>query len=144
MIELSQAQLDHIRNVAERAFPEECCGLLIGHDRTGGIVAVTRIVDSPNVRRDRARDRFEIDPKIRFAVERELRDGMDRVVGHYHSHPDHPARPSATDLEMAFEPSLIWVIVGVEAGRAAAVAAFKIAAGGDAFDEIAIVQGAAI
>lgn len=143
MIELSLAQLDHIRNVAERAYPEECCGLLVGHDRTGGIVAVTRLVDSPNVRRDRARDRFEIDPKIRLAVEREIRDGMDRVVGHYHSHPDHPARPSATDLEMAFEPSLIWVIVGVEAGRAASIAAFEVTGGGEAFDEIAIVQGAA-
>ena len=126
MIALSSAQLDHIRTLAERAYPEECCGLLIGHDRPGGCVAVIRIVESANVRRDRARDRFEIDPQIRIAVERELRDGPERVVGHYHSHPDHPALPSATDLEMAFEPSLIWLIVGVTAGRAGEINAYRL------------------
>ncbi len=143
MIELSLAQLDQIRILAERVYPEECCGLLVGHGLAGGSATVTRIVESANVRRDRARDRFEIDPKIRFAVERELRGGIERVVGHYHSHPDHPARPSATDLEMAFEPSLIWVIVGVEAGRAASIAAFRVTPSGEGFDEVAIVQGAA-
>ena len=140
MIELSAAQLILIRAAGERAYPEECCGLLVGRDMAGGRISVTRIVESENVRRDRAHDRFEIDPQVRIAVEREVRGSPERIVGHYHSHPDHPARPSQTDLEMVFEPNLIWLIVGVATGAAREVNAFKVNANGDGFDDIAIVS----
>ncbi len=140
MIELSAAQLILIRAAGERAYPEECCGLLVGRDMADGRISVTRIVESDNVRRDRAHDRFEIDPQVRIAVEREVRGSPERIVGHYHSHPDHPARPSQTDLEMVFEPNLIWLIVGVETGAAREVGAFRVNANGDGFDDIAIVS----
>lgn len=137
MIALSAAQIDHIRRVGEAVYPDEGCGLLVGHDDGGGVV-VTRIVDSPNINADRAHDRFEIDPKIRLDVERALRGGPERVVGHFHSHPDHPAEPSDTDLSMAYEPDLVWVIVSVAAGRAEAVRAFRLDERRSAFAEIAI------
>jgi integrative and conjugative element protein (TIGR02256 family) len=125
-IVLSASQRAQIVSIAERAYPAECCGLLVGRDDADGIIVVTRIVESRNVRTDRARDRFEIDPQVRISVERELRGGTDRVVGHYHSHPDHPAQPSATDLEMAFEPDLVWVIVGIAKGHLDAFNAFRL------------------
>lgn len=138
MIELSAAQLARIRLIAEQSYPDEACGLLVGRDLPDGGVTVTRLVESPNIRKDRARDRFEVDPQIRISVERALRDGPDRLVGHFHSHPDHPARPSATDLEMAFEPNLIWLIVAVAAGRAGEVNGFRLNEAGARFEPLPI------
>jgi len=123
---MSASQRAQIVSVAERAYPQECCGLLIGRDEADSTIVVTRIVESRNIRTDRARDRFEIDPQVRISIEREVRDGTDRVIGHFHSHPDHPAQPSATDLEMAFEPDLIWVIVGIAGGELDAFNAFRL------------------
>ena len=124
MIRLRADQLAQIRTAAERAYPEECCGLLVGHG--SDVLEVTRVVESPNIRRDRARDRFEVDPKIRLAVERAVRGTSERLVGHYHSHPDHPARPSEIDRSMAFEPELVWVIVGVGAAGVLDIRAYKL------------------
>jgi proteasome lid subunit RPN8/RPN11 len=126
MIVLSASQRARILDLAEVAYPEECCGLLVGIDEPPGRIVVSRLVESRNVRTDRARDRFEIDPQIRIAIEREVRGGPERIVGHYHSHPDHPARPSVTDLESAFEPNLAWLIVGVTGGRAGELNAYRL------------------
>jgi proteasome lid subunit RPN8/RPN11 len=139
MIVLSASQRAQIAAIAERAYPDECCGLLVGHDGPDGRIVVARIVESRNVRTDRARDRFEIDPQVRIAIERELRGAAERVVGHYHSHPDHPARPSATDLEMAFEPNLIWIIVGVIDGQVGEINAFRLDEARGEFAAIPIV-----
>lgn len=125
MIVIPAVVLDEIAAAAEAAYPEECCGLLIGHVDNGGgddagdrdRVHVTRPVASRNVTTEPRRDRFEVDPALRFAVMRELGEGPERIVGHYHSHPDHPAEPSARDAEMAFEPDLVWVIVALADGR---------------------------
>lgn len=126
MILLSASQRARIFAIAEQAYPDECCGLLIGRDEADDRILVTRLVESRNIRAERARDRFEIDPQVRIATERELRGSAERVVGHYHSHPDHPARPSATDLEMVFEPNLIWIVVGVEKGQGLELNAFRL------------------
>jgi proteasome lid subunit RPN8/RPN11 len=100
-----------IAGLAEAAFPSECCGLLVGHGRR--TIRVTRLVPAPNLLMDEAPDRFELDPRIRFATERELRGSGERVVGHWHSHPNGSPRPSPTDLEQAWEPELIWLIAAV-------------------------------
>jgi len=121
MIHFSASQLESIRVHAERAYPNECCGLLVGTRENDGAVTVTHIAPSPNIRiaEDGAggQDRFEIDPQVRFDLMRALQDTDEDIVGHYHSHPDHPARPSIHDLDMAFEPELIWLIVSVAKGR---------------------------
>jgi proteasome lid subunit RPN8/RPN11 len=77
-----------------------------------------------------------VDPQTRFDLERELRGAEEAVIGHYHSHPDHPAEPSATDLAKAFEPSLIWIIAGIEAGETTQLNAFRLT--GDAFEPLAV------
>lgn len=103
---------------AEAAFPAEACGLLIGRGR-GQLIRVTRVVSATNLLADTP-DRFELDPRDRLAVEKELRtgDGRDRIVGHYHSHTDGGAEPSGTDRAMTFEPDLAWVIIGIVDGQA--------------------------
>lgn len=122
MLLVPRALLKRIADAAEAAYPAECCGLLVG---TGGRHArVTRIAPSPNLAAGRD-DRFEVDPALRLRLMRELRDGPEAIIGHYHSHPDHPAEPSATDLAMAYEPELYWLIAAVQGGQTIQIAAHR-------------------
>ncbi|MBF0561671.1 MAG: M67 family metallopeptidase [Alphaproteobacteria bacterium] len=107
---------------AEAAYPAECCGLLVGEfDPIAGLAHVTRVVPSRNLLAGEASDRFEIDPAVRFRVMRE--PGF--LIGHYHSHPDGPAQPSARDRAMVYEPELVWLIIAVAKGRALQASAFR-------------------
>lgn len=118
ILQTDAALLKAMADAAEAAYPAEACGLIIGRGK-GQLVRVTRVVPAANLQAA-TRDRFELDPAARLTVERELREagGRDRIVGHYHSHTDGTAEPSATDRAMAFEPELAWVIVGVLEGQA--------------------------
>lgn len=124
MLEISANLMSALRKEAEAAYPGECCGLLVG---TAG--KVTRAVLSPNILAQDGNDVFEVDPQVRIDTEREVRGTSERVIGHYHSHPDHPAQPSTTDVQRAFEPDLIWLIISVEQSRAGAARAFNIVEG---------------
>lgn len=139
MIRLDALHLETIRDAAEAAYPDECCGLLVGRREDADRVKVTRVEPSRNVAREGTRERFEIDPELRFRLMRGLEGGPDDIVGHYHSHPDHAAQPSARDLAMAFEPDLVWIIAAVARGRATDVRAHRLDAGAGGFREIAIV-----
>lgn len=130
--------LDQMEKAAEQAYPEESCGLLIGRDDGDAGLTVTRVAASPNVAEGRQRDSFEVDPKLRFDLMRALEGGPDRIIGHYHSHPNHPARPSARDAAMAFEPDLVWVIVSVTDGHSEHITAHLFDAEQDRFNEIPI------
>ena len=141
MILLPATLLRRIAIVAEEAYPEECCGLLIGFREPNDRVRVTEIAESSNVAPPPRRNRFEVDPALRFAVMRRLRDGRDQIVGHYHSHPDGPAEPSQHDAAMAYEPELIWLIVAVVAGTAGEAAAFRYDPSIHAFRAVPIIRG---
>ena len=142
MIVLDAALLKRIEDAAEAAYPDECCGLLVGRgaapEPPGGTLVVTRIEASPNVAAGGRRDRFEVDPQVRFDLMRALAGGDQRIIGHYHSHPDHSPRPSERDLEMALEPDLVWLITAVERGCAAATKAHAFDARRHRFREIEI------
>ena len=140
MIALGARQLRQIARAAEAAYPEECCGLLVG---TGGEGSerrwrVVRVEASANLAEGDRRRRFEVDPGLLIRLHRELRGGETRVIGVYHSHPDHPAEPSAHDLELAREPGLVWLIVSVVGGRATDASAHVLAEDGACFDEIVL------
>ena len=83
-----------MRSQAAAAYPEECCGILIGKREPESIV-VSRVVRCANAapRPDRGR-RFEIHPRTLLKVVRDLRDSDEEVVGFYHSHPDSSAKLS--------------------------------------------------
>jgi len=113
---LSAEQLAEIRLHAETAYPHEGCGLM-GGASDGEARRVTRLVPVPNARSDSPRNRYLIEPVDFLRAQTALdRDGLD-VVGVYHSHPDHPARPSAFDEEHAW-PRLSYIIVSVARGAA--------------------------
>ncbi|MDP6175224.1 MAG: M67 family metallopeptidase [Rhodospirillales bacterium] len=124
MIQIPSGDARRIEREAEAAYPGECCGLLAGR-AIGGVLRVTRLVPSRNIVAPASRDRFEVDPQIRFDLMRRLEGTEESLIGHYHSHPDHPAQPSAHDLERAFEPDLVWLIVSVIGGTAREIRAHR-------------------
>jgi proteasome lid subunit RPN8/RPN11 len=123
VLALTVPQMKAVVDQAEAAWPEEACGLLVGRVLPGPSWRVTRVEASRNLADNRKR-RFEVDPGLRIGLERELRGGEEAIVGLYHSHPDMPARPSATDRTQVYEPRLVWLIVSVQGGQAIQTAAF--------------------
>ncbi len=127
------ALLKMVTDAAEASYPDEACGLLVGADQPGGIITVSQVEPTANVASDDTGKRFDIDPRARIALARGLRGGAQRVIGHYHSHPDHPALPSRQDLEGAFEPDLVWLITSVVAGRARDTTGWRLDSAGGCF-----------
>lgn len=134
MILLAPSAAAALRVAVEAAYPDEGCGLLIGR-REGERILVSRSLASPNLAEDR-RHHFEVDPRLRLRLQRELRGGLDDLVGHFHSHPDGPAEPSASDLECAYEPTLCWLIASVAGGRQVALNGFRVAADRRRFEAV--------
>jgi proteasome lid subunit RPN8/RPN11 len=122
-----------IRRHGETAYPEECCGFLLGRTDEGA-TAVARVVPVDNERQDNRHNRFLIHPETVLAAHKEARAlGLD-VVGYYHSHPDHPARPSEFDREHAW-PGLSYVIVAVRNGSAEEARSWRLADDRERFEE---------
>jgi len=115
-----------LAQLAEAAYPQEACALLVGRQ-----AAVTRIVPAANIASEPARN-FEVDPTTQIRLRRQLREtpNGEILLGHWHSHPEGRAEPSATDAAMAFEPELVWLISAVQGGKARAPAAFLPQPGG--------------
>ncbi|MDX1656068.1 MAG: M67 family metallopeptidase [Candidatus Competibacteraceae bacterium] len=93
-------------------WPEEVCGLLVGRRETR-VIRVGRATWAPNTRRDRPADRYEIAPQDFLATLRWARERKLEVLGVWHTHPDHPAVPSARDRELAW-PNWSYIIISVQ------------------------------
>ena len=130
-----------IRNHAASAYPHECCGLLAGRLEPGK-ATITNVHPSKNVTQGDPKRGFEVDPKLRFDVMRALEAQADgtEIIGHYHSHPDHPAEPSNTDLTMVYEPAFIWLICASTSTGAEDLGAFRANADVSGFDWLQIVS----
>jgi proteasome lid subunit RPN8/RPN11 len=101
-----------IRIHGQDTYPHECCGALIGRD---GHVAT--IVALPNTTDEGPRRRFMVRPSDYQLAERRAAELGGELLGFYHSHPDHPARPSQYDLDHAW-PTFAYIIVAVADGAA--------------------------
>jgi len=102
-----------IRRHGEETYPHECCGALVG-----GNGSADTIVALPNTTEEGPRRRFLVRPSDYRLAEQRAGDLGAELLGFYHSHPDHPARPSQYDLDHAW-PTFAYVIVSVAAGAAA-------------------------
>ena len=95
---ISRADADALLAHARSGYPHEVCGVLVGATPGGGAARVARVVPVTNRETERPAVRYQIAPEDLIAVQKAARtDGLD-ILGYYHSHPDHPARPSETDL----------------------------------------------
>ena len=116
-LRLPQTLLTEIHRHGESAYPAECCGALAGRVDGDGTKEVSRLAPAVNRRTDDPH-RYLIAPDDLRRLEGELRAEGLEIVGYYHSHPDHPPRPSAFDTEHAW-PWYSYLIVRIDRGRAA-------------------------
>jgi proteasome lid subunit RPN8/RPN11 len=113
-VRIARAQADAIALQGREGYPFEICGVLLGEGRT-----VRQVVPVPNRETESPRIRYQIAPEDLFRIQRESREAGLEIVGFYHSHPDHPARPSETDRRIAAEglsDGVIHVVLGVDGG----------------------------
>src|SRR5437660_175675 len=111
-LQLQQAAVRAIRQHGEETYPHECCGALIG--REGRVASAVAL---PNTTEEGPRRRFLVRPSDYLLAERRAGELGGELLGFYHSHPDHPARPSQYDLDHAW-PTFAYVIVSVASGAA--------------------------
>lgn len=113
MLRMDKTQFDAIREHGEATHPFECCGVLLGLS-SEGVNAVSEVVRAENARTESAHNRYQIAPQELIRIQREGRQrGLD-IVGFYHSHPDHPAQWSKTDLAEAHWLGCSYVITSVQ------------------------------
>lgn len=115
-----------MREMGEGTYPDEGCGILLG--RFGAESEVVEVRKGTNLREDRARDRYVLDPRDIIAAERDGRDRGLEVVGFWHTHPDHPARPSQYDADHAW-PEYVYVIMAIHSGKQVDVTAWVLEEG---------------
>jgi proteasome lid subunit RPN8/RPN11 len=101
-------------NHGRSAYPDECCGLLLGTN--SDIRRVHRVLSVQNANRDSRRNRYNIDPKDLMRADEEARRLHLYIVGIYHSHPDASAQPSQFDLEHAW-PYYSYLVLSVQNGE---------------------------
>jgi len=122
MLKLTEAIYEEMRTHGEETYPHECCGALLGRSESGaGGVAVNSVaaaVRAGNTRTDSAHNRYNIAPQELIRIQRQGREQGWDIVGFYHSHPDHPARWSSTDLAEAHWLGCSYVITAVAKGIA--------------------------
>ncbi len=117
MLEIANSLIDEIRQHGTRSYPNECCGALLGVASDDGAKQARALLPLDNRRQgDAARTRFLVTADDFRWAEKEARGQGFDILGFYHSHPDHPARPSDFDREHAL-PWYSYIIVAVAHGE---------------------------
>jgi len=93
-----------------------------------------------NLNTERAHDRYDMDPLDMLRVEREFENSPWDIIGIYHSHPDHPSRPSQTDTDRAW-PAYSYVIISVQKGSVATAQSWVLNEGERKFYEEPLITG---
>lgn len=115
MISLSQTLSCEIKRHGERAYPYECVGALFGaREATGALI--TEVLPLDNESDQDRRRRFHVADRDYLACERHARDAGLELLGFYHSHPDYPAEPSATDVRYAL-PLFLYMIISIQRAK---------------------------
>jgi proteasome lid subunit RPN8/RPN11 len=120
LLVLTPVQVGQIEAEGASAYPNECCGIMIGRDVSDGTCTrriVERLEAMANVfDPEQQKRRFAVDPLALMRAEKSASEAGQLVLGFYHSHPDHPARPSEYDRTHAW-PFYSYVIVSIAEGK---------------------------
>jgi proteasome lid subunit RPN8/RPN11 len=142
-LRLTPSQDEQIRREGAGVYPNECCGIIYG-TVAGGERVVRWLEAVPNVFDESERyHRFSISPQQLMNAERVAGEHGELVLGFYHSHPDHPARPSEYDRQHAW-PFYSYVIVAVAKGRAGEMTSWQLNEQSEAFVQQEINIGPSI
>jgi proteasome lid subunit RPN8/RPN11 len=128
-VQLEAGVASVIRRHGQETYPHECCGALIGSGPR-----VIAAVPLPNTTEEGPRRRFLVRPSDYRLAETEAAARAGELLGFYHSHPDHPARPSQYDLDHAW-PNFAYVIVAVASGAARDMTVWYLKEDRSSFDE---------
>jgi proteasome lid subunit RPN8/RPN11 len=120
-VRISRSLLDEIVAHARAEAPDECCGMIATRD--GAAVAVHRATNTAH-----SPLRYEIDGMEQYRIQTEIEDAGLDLGAIYHSHTRSDPIPSQTDINLAFYPESLYVIVGVK-GDEPDVRAWEIAGG---------------
>jgi len=129
---LVEKMLAHVR----AGYPHEACGVFLGRNEAGRI-EVKDVVPVTNRETELPKVRYQIAPEDLIAIDRAARERSLDIVGYFHSHPDHPARPSETDRSRAADSlsdGVLHVVVGVERGERTTPTAWVFRDATQAFD----------
>jgi len=124
-----------IRRHGEETYPHECCGALVGRED-----GVTEVVALPNTTEEGPRRRFLVRPSDYREAEKRASELGGELLGFYHSHPDHPARPSQYDLDHAW-PTFAYVIVSIAEGQSKDMTVWFLKEDRSSFDEGILQHG---
>jgi proteasome lid subunit RPN8/RPN11 len=134
-VRIPRAELAAVESHAREGYPYEVCGALLGPAGRG--LCVTRTVRLENREAEAPRVRYAVAPLDLLRVYQDAdASGLD-VLGFYHSHPDHPARPSETDRSRAAESiseGVVHMVVGIAAGDAVTSTAWVFREGAGDFE----------
>jgi proteasome lid subunit RPN8/RPN11 len=127
---ISAELAEKIRKHAAQTYPHECCGALLGHDQStngteGGAREILDFLTLTNHRDDSPRNRYSVAPLDVVDADKIAQERGMNLIGWYHSHPDHPARPSAYDRDHAW-PWYSYIIVSVFAGVPKAMTSWRL------------------
>jgi proteasome lid subunit RPN8/RPN11 len=111
VVRIVRSAYEGIIKHAESGYPNEVCGVLIGKDSE-----ITSFKECRNLNEERARDRYELDPLSFKEADDWARTNALEILGIYHSHPDHPSRPSEFDRERAW-PDWTYLIFSIHNGK---------------------------
>ena len=131
MLKINHRDYAEIRRHGEETYPHECCGVLLGRTDDDGTRIVLYSARCGNTRTDSPHNRYNIDPRDLIRIEREAREQGVDVVGYYHSHPDHPAQWSQTDLAEAHWSGYSYVITQIAHGKAEVTNSFELIGTGE-------------
>ena len=116
MITIAAPVLRQIYDHTESSYPYECCGVMIG--AMGENKTVHAFRTCRNLNKERAHDRYDMNPLDFLKAQQEFEGSPWEIIGIYHSHPDHPSRPSQTDTDAA-HAGYSYVIISVDKGKVA-------------------------
>lgn len=135
MLKIHIKSLEHrkIELHGEKTFPEECCGVLLGKVE-GGISVIDEARVLRNTNAGSRNTRYNIDPLDLIKLEDELEDTDRIMLGIYHSHPNHPAKPSKFDLDHAW-PNLSYMVLSVQDGNSDLLTSWRLNSDIKGFDE---------
>jgi proteasome lid subunit RPN8/RPN11 len=121
-VRIPKPLVDKMIALALGGYPFEACGVFVGRPAGADPAVVEDVVPVANRETEKPRVRYAIAPEDHIRIDREARTRGLEIIGYFHSHPDHPARPSETDRARAAESlsdGVIHVVVGVEKGEQA-------------------------
>jgi proteasome lid subunit RPN8/RPN11 len=140
-VRIARLLAEQVHEHARSGYPFEVCGVFVG--REGAVLQVERVA---NRETESPRVRYQIAPEDLFRIQREAREAGHEILGYYHSHPDHPARPSETDRRIAAEglsDGVVHMVFSVDGSGRTVPSAWVFRDARHAFEEepMAVVDG---